>query len=359
MISPILQLHCRSLDWGKAQLREQVCPGSVIGGERDNKVSAATSFSGKKEMCVSFANDHWSNHDRDGNPLCPGRAIIVLNLNQDCPDICVVNLLEHLQDFDPPLPQHTQNWLRGGICERNAITSPDGISGRSYEVVGRDGRYGPGVVVKPGDYRFIPDVLYGPSAGQDVGLLDVMMTKDEYDKLGKQHRRALEELHAKGGARLMIFSSRGGKDGYPVFNADKILQDDGMNHGRPCHMLVGTAGSRGISLVKRATFLSKYNEACAVKNHQAAASSSQAQGPFFPCTVSTIGVFRNILLPKQVATANPTPVLPTPRRSTLQKPCKPDLRESTQPRTRSKKVRDIRNKKAALGRVVALIKSPC
>ena len=253
-------------------------------------------------MCMAFSHDNFREHDKEGNPLGPTRVIIALD--HMCPEILVTNLRDHLGDFHPPLTAGTKNWLRGGIEECNAMTSPYGICS-GYQPVGSDARCG-GADIVPGDYRYIPDVRYGPEEGQNIGGTIVIMTRKSYYRFGKKNRNILDELHNKagseGGGCLMVFSSNGGRDGHPVFDAAKILDDDRMNHAKPCLLIVGDGV--GLGIVPQARFLGQYNEACALKNHNAA-SSSQAQD-FVPCSVSTLRAFKKSL-PKKSLCKIPTP----------------------------------------------------
>jgi hypothetical protein len=251
-------MPCRSRAFHKAHLIEQIRPGH-FGGKHDNKLSAAISFSTNKYVCWGFANDHWRRHDRKGNPTCKERAIILLD--SDNPDIFMIDMLEHWGDLDSELPQTTKNWLESGVNEVNAMTTPDGICS-GWQAVGCDA--GDDIQPEPGTLHYIPRVKYEMTGA--IGDTDIICTRRAYDKLGEKDLVDLKAHFASGRGSLRVFSSDGGKDNYPVFHADEILQEFGVDHGRACHLIVG---SGGLGRIQQSLFLGAYNEACAVENFRA------------------------------------------------------------------------------------------
>lgn len=209
----------------------------------------------------------------------------------------MIDMLKHIDDLDPKLPRKTKNWLKSGVEEYNAITTPHGISS-GYQPVGRDSRArarpdDSGGDIKPGDRRYIPEVKYGMTS--DIGDTDFIMSRRARDQMDGLAREALEEHLASGRGRLHVFSSSGGRDGHPVFCAAKILKEFGMDHQRSCHLIVG--GNHGFGRIQQALFLGGYNEACDVENFRNANDSSAKVMP--PCSIGTINALKALLL-KQV-----------------------------------------------------------
>ena len=288
-----------------AMMRQQIDQGTYRGGGSGpgKTASAVCSFSLEKYICMGFACEHWREYDKDGQPPAE-RAIIVLD--PDCPDICLFDLLKH--DLDPKLKANILKWLNSRVQERNAFTSPFGITG--YKVIRSNGKRADGI--EPGDPHFIPDVNYGLTG--PIASSVCIMTEEMYDDLTPQQCDDMAELQEQGGGCLRVVSA--GK-----FSAAAMLRDPELDHTRACHLLVGS--TKGLRKVQQSLFLGKYNEDCAIEIKEQESSSPQDQRRIYDCTVGRMREFKKALdqEAKEVRPPRSPPPPPPPRLLTLPGTC--------------------------------------